>query len=778
MRKILTYIFILVSFPIFLFGQGDSIVLTADKLLLDDIQISKTTETKQQVFAATRSLKNLNDLPFTVYVITKKEIRDNNYRTLVDALKMQPGIRISQPGSGLDGETFLMRGLLGNSYTKILLNGNPIKPSVVRGMPIGAQIPIQQAERIEIIYGTSGTLFGADGAGGLINIVLEETERPVYTQANLSLGSNEFTNLDVSFGGRLGKRKNTLRYSLFGSYTFRGDLNIQHKNDTLFDPDKYFSGLIDFRSLQNFVGDSQGNLLLNDLPHQSRLVGINLDYRSMRLSIEAMYRRDHSSIGLNPSAVSYTNPLNYIGERIINANFSIEKNFRKIGFEWRVNYLQYQMDNRSSHDYIVNSTSGLLDILTRLEATQNGVLDVAEYDSLSNWHFNRYFNGTRFSYSESADIGNSFVLYYHAKKNLDFTFGVNSKYIRSVPIVSYSRVPLGSSIFKNTEAPTNNELSPFPIEELNGFELSSFAQMYWTSKRLTVTGGVQWYRNGEFQFYSFLSDQSSDIKTSTDFRIATSYKINSKWNFRASYGTAFRVPSAFYKASTFNIFLERDPVIQVAVNDLDPESTKAFELGFRWNSGKNNLFDISGFHTNTTNLVSYDVLDFSNEDNQFFIFSPGFYNYGQSEMTLYGLQMNYLYYSKVLDFGFNITYSRGNETVNNVEHKNVRQQPRMIRKTRIVIRPTQAISFTFDTVFNSKSTNRIGEFNYGDSPKFRTIDILANYNINRNFRVFFKTKNIFNREYAGLNASDTIDDLFYNPQEKFTFRLGMSYQID
>ena len=209
MKIFLFQFFALLFFPMLVVGQVDSVVLTADKLLLQDIRPIEKKETNQQVFAATRSMKELKELPFSIHVITKDEIRDNGYRTLVDALKMAPGIRVSQPGNALEGETFMMRGLMGNTYTKILINGNPIKPVVVRGMPIGAQIPIQQAERIEIIYGPTGTLYGADASAGVINIVLEETERPVYTQANLSVGSNQYTNLDISFAGRLGKQKNT-----------------------------------------------------------------------------------------------------------------------------------------------------------------------------------------------------------------------------------------------------------------------------------------------------------------------------------------------------------------------------------------------------------------------------------------------------------------------------------------------------------------------------------------------------------------------------------------
>src|SRR5690606_39184062 len=107
----------------------------------------------------------------------------------------------SQPGSGADGETFKLRGLLGNSYCKILIDGVPVKTFATKGMPIGAQLPVRQADRIEVIYGPAAALYGSDANAGVINIITKRSERPVYARANLTMGGNGFTGLDVFFGG-------------------------------------------------------------------------------------------------------------------------------------------------------------------------------------------------------------------------------------------------------------------------------------------------------------------------------------------------------------------------------------------------------------------------------------------------------------------------------------------------------------------------------------------------------------------------------------------------
>jgi len=146
-----SFLLILLTFFLgwtYLTAQEDSLQISFSSLTWEDIQSNPQLQINNKVSGASRSLKNIQDLPFSIYVIEGEEIRRHGHITLADALKMLPGIRVSQPGSALEGETFMMRGLLGNAYAKILVNGIPIKPYVVSGMPIGAQLPIQQEQML------------------------------------------------------------------------------------------------------------------------------------------------------------------------------------------------------------------------------------------------------------------------------------------------------------------------------------------------------------------------------------------------------------------------------------------------------------------------------------------------------------------------------------------------------------------------------------------------------------------------------------------------------
>ena len=123
----------------------------------------------------------------------------------------------SQPGSGEDGETFMMQGLYGNTYTKILINNIPIKPFVLKAMPLGAQLPIKNVERIEVLLGPAASLHGTDATAGIINIVTKQNLKPQHVQANYSIGNGVYQNISVAYETNFGLFGKRFGLGLYGS---------------------------------------------------------------------------------------------------------------------------------------------------------------------------------------------------------------------------------------------------------------------------------------------------------------------------------------------------------------------------------------------------------------------------------------------------------------------------------------------------------------------------------------------------------------------------------
>ena len=768
-----------------LFAQ-DSLDLQIDVLGKEDIFVSHEDLTRQKVLSASRTLKSVEELPFTIYVVTKEEIFKNGYTTLVDVLKTVPGIKVSQPGSALEGETFMMRGLFGNSYAKILVNDVEVKPSVVSGMPIGAQLPIKEAERIEIIFGPAAAVYGADASAGVINIITREIEQPIYAQADLSLGTDGYNHLNVMFGGKVGWDKNIIKFSVYGSNTEFANRNTLYDYETLYNPDSYYRQEdTTYVDNTNYRGGS-GSPFINNIPHLSRLLGIELKYRAFGVSFMRMYRRDHSSIGLNTRSVSYADPRNYLGETINRFTFKFEKDFDYMGIRTDLSLLNYAMDERSSFTYV---DVGLNQVF-------NSFLDSTNYNLslrnlISNNNFERYFSGDRFTYASSTDIKGELLLTVHPDKDYELIFGANFRGSKNQPLISYLRNPYNPG--EATDGFGNINFFEFPAFVADEFNLDvgAFFQTYVTLKKWNLIGGLRY-------------DYFSRYGASWNPRIAALFKVSADFSLRGSFATAFRVPSPFYSAATYKVNLPEIDTSGMANedknvftfttgnDDIRPERTISYELGGRWNWKNKIIADVSVFFSETQNFISSGLLVDNNVPTPFPEISIGFFNDGNSEMFLYGCQTRFVFQKFIQRYDhvkaeLTFNYAQGREILpfDAGEIDEVRLQPRFSGQFKISFNPLEKIYININNVFSSnwlkrfilnKTLLELEPDNFR-ARGFYTLDITTRWQIGVNFQAFVKVTNLFDEKYAGIDAIGSVDDLAFNPQPTRTYQVGLSYRM-
>ncbi len=756
----------------------DSLQLELKELGIEDINRQTSISDDRKMISGGRFIRDRDQMPYTAFVITKEEILDNGFITLVDVLKWLPGIRVSQPGSAQEGETFMLRGLLGNSHMKILLNGNPVKPSAVRGMPIGAQLPIRQAERIEVFYGPSAVRYGADASLGVINIITKESERPVYVQADLSVGSNGFSSLDILFGGKLGKNKNVLQYMVYGSNTIMNDRSIVYEEETLYNPITYIpqTGMPGTNADTMFVNDPNysGTAASPDfsfLPHLSRVLGTQLKYRIFNFSARILYRQDHSSIGLNPYAISYADPENYFGETMVNVNMGVEKNFKKWGFSSKLNYIRYEVDPLSSHTYVKERLDRAISRMTDIIQVQ------AVRDSVRQALEGVYFTGERYSYALSNDIRLEQTFFWTPTPNLNITAGGDVNAALGWAQAYFLSDPFDNTGISLNKAPLDVPLAPESFT-FGDWGLFTQAEFEWNKLR-----GVVGYRYYRHPFYGSAHNPQG----------AFSYSLNDNLNLRASFGSAFRVPPAFYRANTYVLSPSNLANISTLNQDLVPERTQGFDFGLRWRKDEVFRTDISFFYTLTTNFISYNFDDTDEIDDGVLEFVIGYFNDSDSRATLYGIQTNSEYIIRAplftLNNELNLNFNIGKETLPQGKGTLdvVRGQPSFLGQLNqsltfwkgtayLNITHIYSSGFVKTNISNSQQYNNNPEFFTNDG--FYTMDILGRYRVSKNFQGYISIKNVLNKKYAGIDATGTIDDLVYNPQSLRTITFGLSYRIE
>jgi outer membrane receptor protein involved in Fe transport len=162
------------------------------------------------VVSATRGPEIETEIPGQATVVTGEELRSRNVHTVADALQDVVGL---DTGIGSDnGARAPNVGLWGLKEFDALL-------FMVDGVPIGGpfnpsllQIPVEDIDRIEIVKGPQGTLYGVSGFAGMVQIFTRHAAEG--TQLTLAGGSFSEGRVDGSSNFRLGA--GTMK--LFGSF--------------------------------------------------------------------------------------------------------------------------------------------------------------------------------------------------------------------------------------------------------------------------------------------------------------------------------------------------------------------------------------------------------------------------------------------------------------------------------------------------------------------------------------------------------------------------------
>ncbi|MFO7850965.1 MAG: TonB-dependent receptor [Bacteroidales bacterium] len=786
-RSLIISVFLLVLGPAALFSQSDSLLILSLKnhsLGVDELYLPGDT-LDINVVSASRSSKNPDELPVTIYTVTRKEIQQNQYTSLIDVMKRLPGIRVSRPGSGELGEIFQLRGLTGNMYTKILVNGMPVKPSVVNGMPVLSQLPVRQAERIEVIYGPSAAIYGADAVSGVINIITREAEKGTFASGDISLGQNDFMSFNFMVGGKAGRNKNILQYSFYGGKTGFNDMNIKSGYEYIYNPLQYLQnrrtfsiGGTDYKPLeinpallrqngidpedfvnQHYPVNYEGSLLLpqmEELPSESNMLGLDLRFRDFSLSFSNMYRRSHSSLGLTAYMFKYSNPQAYWGENIRRTTLSHNREWLP-GFITTTNFstLNYRMDNSSSQS------------LTFID-----------------------YSDKFYRYSASDDILFEEIITVVPSDRLEIVGGLSYQFSGNLPQTNYLDKPFDPKDYSSfsKEIKLIDTLSGnFGFNPITFNNLSVFAQAYYSFNKFRLMGGLRY-------------DNNSIYKSSMSPRIAAMYIANTKTSFRASLGFAFKAPpsSMAWESLAYRTGSLHDSIkyIKAPSPGLLPEKYMSVELGLIRKVSRKYRFDISVYYNEIRNLI-YDknvaVSEFNlplavEETDSTSISIKA--NMDNSIARLYGLQAilgwNDIVESIEMDAELSLNFAKSSETFPDIFQiagdflSDFTLTPQHFGQLHVSMMPMKNLYLGISGIWESNWLRVIIPFEdlyeeiFSEADGYYTMDLLARYSFSNSLSMFIKINNLFDEKYGGIGMSKNYG-LPYNPQLGRNIRFGISY---
>ncbi len=206
---------LLVLCPGLALGEDDLLELSLEDLMNVEVtSVSKKAESKHLTAAA-------------ITVITAEDLRRGGFTSVPEALRVVPGVQVAR----IDASRWAIsiRGIRQEFSNKllVLIDGRSLYTPLFGGVVWAEQnFAIEDVERIEVIRGPGGTLWGANAVNGVINIISKKAAETQGVRAHAFGGSQE-AGLAARVGTRLGEKTHA-RLSIKGEKVEEFDFDQRH----------------------------------------------------------------------------------------------------------------------------------------------------------------------------------------------------------------------------------------------------------------------------------------------------------------------------------------------------------------------------------------------------------------------------------------------------------------------------------------------------------------------------------------------------------------------
>lgn len=217
---------------------------------------TKTTDTvyklEDVIVTAQKRSELLHNIPLAISSLNAKQIEDFRIHQIKEITSIIPNLYSADPGDGRDVTS--IRGIATTSYdpaTTVYIDG-------VNQFGLDTYIPsLFDVERIEVLRGPQGTLYGRNAMAGVINIITKQPTNTLSGMASYTVGNYAQNRFNLSLKTPLIKDKLFFGASIL--YDARNGFYTNQFNDQSYDKQHGFSGNYFLKYLIN----QQWSVLLN-----------------------------------------------------------------------------------------------------------------------------------------------------------------------------------------------------------------------------------------------------------------------------------------------------------------------------------------------------------------------------------------------------------------------------------------------------------------------------------------------------------------------------------
>ncbi len=182
-----------------------------------------------EVTSVSRKRQKASQAAAAIHVLTQEDIQRAGARSLPEALRLVPGVEVAQINRHRWAVSIRGFNDFYASKLLVLIDGRSVYTPLFSGVFWNQQIvPVESIERIEVIRGPGGTLWGANAVNGVINVITKSAKESQGGQFRAVAGDSELESY-LRYGFALGEDMHVkLHGSWFDRHGFETAADDEH----------------------------------------------------------------------------------------------------------------------------------------------------------------------------------------------------------------------------------------------------------------------------------------------------------------------------------------------------------------------------------------------------------------------------------------------------------------------------------------------------------------------------------------------------------------------
>jgi iron complex outermembrane receptor protein len=135
---------------------------------------------EEVIVSATRRAESVQDVPYNISAITGDDLAESGITTASELFRTVPGVNFVEQGprSGVNNSNLIIRGINAEDPSRVSgpMQTAPVVSTYINETPIFVNLRLKDLERVEVLRGPQGTLYGSGSLGGSVRYIYNKPD--------------------------------------------------------------------------------------------------------------------------------------------------------------------------------------------------------------------------------------------------------------------------------------------------------------------------------------------------------------------------------------------------------------------------------------------------------------------------------------------------------------------------------------------------------------------------------------------------------------------------